>query len=81
MDHRAIERIAQRIVQLQAGLLGDVKPVGAGISELRIDYGPGYRLYFVQRGDVLIVLLCGGDQRTQRRDIARAKALAAEPED
>ena len=81
VDRRVIERIAQRIVRLQAGLLGDVKPVGAGISELRIDYGPGYRLYFVQRGDVLIVLLCGGDKRTQRRDIARAKALATEPED
>ncbi len=81
VDGRAIERIVQRIVRLQAGLLGDVKPVGAGISELRIDYGPGYRLYFVQRGDVLIVLLCGGDKRTQRRDIARAKALATEPED
>ena len=61
VDGRAIERIAQRIVRLQAGLLGDVKPVGAGISELRIDYGPGYQLYFVQRGDVPIVLLCGGD--------------------
>ncbi len=81
VDRRVIEHIAQRIVRLQAGLLGDVKPVGAGISELRIDYGPGYRLYFVQRGDVLIVLLCGGDKRTQRRDIARAKALATEPED
>lgn len=81
VDGRAIERIAQRIVRLQAGLLGDVKPIGAGISELRIDYGPGYRLYFVQRGDVLIVLLCGGNKRTQRRDIARAKALATEPED
>jgi len=66
-DHRAAERIAQRIVRLQA--------------ELRVDYGPGYRLYFVQRGRVLIVLLCGGDKGSQRRDIARAKALAAELED
>jgi putative addiction module killer protein len=56
-------------------LLGDVAPVGEGVSELRIDYGPGYRLYFVQRGVVLIILLCGGDKRTQQRDIARAKAL------
>jgi len=80
MDGRAAERIAQRIVRLQAGLIGDVKPVGEGISELRIDYGPGYRLYFVQRGRVLIVLLCGGDKRSQRRDIARAKTLAAELE-
>lgn len=76
-DTRAAERIAQRIVRLQSGLMGDAKPVGQGISELRIDYGPGYRVYFVQRGQVLIVLLCGGDKRTQRRDIARAKALAA----
>ncbi len=80
MDRRAAERIAQRIVRLQAGLTGDVKPVGEGVSELRIDYGPGYRLYFVQRGRVLIVLLCGGDKRSQRRDVARAKTLAAELE-
>jgi len=80
-DHRAAERIAQRIVRLQAGLMGDVRPVGGGVSELRVDYGPGYRLYFVQRGRVLIVLLCGGDKGSQRRDIARAKALAAELED
>jgi putative addiction module killer protein len=80
VDERAIERIAQRILRLRNGLLGDVKPVGAGVSELRIDYGPGYRLYFVQRGAVLIVLLCGGDKRSQQRDIVRAKALAAELE-
>lgn len=81
MDHRAAERIAQRIVRLQAGLIGDAKPVGDGVSELRVDHGPGYRIYFVQRGRVLIILLCGGDKRSQRRDIARAKALAAELED
>lgn len=68
-------------MRLQAGLLGDVKPVGEDVSELRIDYGPGYRLYFVRKGGALIVLLCGGDKRTQKRDIARAKALAAELED
>jgi putative addiction module killer protein len=79
-DQRAASRIAQRIVRLQAGLVGDVKPVGSGVSELRIDYGPGYRVYFVQQGQVLIVLLCGGDKRSQRRDIARAKTLAAELE-
>jgi len=79
-DRRAVERIAQRIVRLQAGLFGDVKPVGDGISELRVDHGPGYRVYFVQRGPVLIVLLCGGAKRSQKRDIARAKALAAELE-
>ena len=76
-DARAAERIAQRIVRLQSGLFGDVKPVGQGISELRIDYGPGYRLYLVRRGRALIVLLCGGDKRTQQHDIAKAKALAA----
>jgi len=79
-DARAASRIAQRIVRLRNGLLGDVKPVGGGVSELRIDYGPGYRLYLVKRGPMLIVLLCGGDKRTQRRDIAAARALAAELE-
>ena len=80
-DARAAEKIAQRVVRLQSGLFGDVKPVGSGISELRIDYGPGYRVYFVQRGRVLVILLCGGDKRTQARDINKAKALAADLED
>ncbi len=80
-DRRAVERIAQRLVRLQAGLVGDVKSVGGGISELRVDYGPGYRVYFVQRGKVLVILLCGGDKRSQSRDIARARTLAAELED
>ena len=57
------------------GLFSDVEPVGAGISELRIDYGPGYRLYFAQRGSKIILLLCGGDKGSQRRDIAEAQAL------
>jgi putative addiction module killer protein len=74
-DPRAAERIAQRIVRLQAGLFGDAKPVGGGILELRIDYGPGYRAYFVRRGPVIVILLCGGNKRTQKRDIERAKAL------
>jgi len=68
-------------VRLQAGLVGDVKPVGGGVSELRVDYGPGYRLYFVQRGRRLVILLCGGAKGQQRRDIARAKAMAAELEE
>lgn len=80
-DRRAVERIAQRIVRLQSGLIGDAKPVGGGVSELRIDYGPGYRVYFVQRGAVLIILLCGGDKRSQSRDIVRARTLAEELED
>jgi putative addiction module killer protein len=79
-DRRAQERISQRIVRVQAGLLGDVKPVGAGVSELRISYGPGYRLYFAQRGRVLIILLCGGDKGSQARDIKAAKAMAADLE-
>ena len=79
-DRRAIERIAQRIVRLQAGLLGDVRPVGDGVSELRVDFGPGHPLYFVRRGTLLIILLCGGDKGSQRRDIARSQALAAELE-
>jgi putative addiction module killer protein len=80
-DRRAQERIAQRIVRLQSGLIGDAKPVGGGVSELRINHGPGYRVYFVQRGVVLIVLLCGGDKRPQSRDIVKARTLAEELED
>lgn len=79
-DPVAKRRIAARIVRLAAGLLGDVKPVGEGVSELRIDHGPGYRLYFVSQGERLIILLCGGDKKTQQRDIASAKAMAAELE-
>ena len=76
-DRRAAERIALRLVRLQSGLFGDVKFFD-GIGELRVDYGPGYRVYFVQRGDVLVILLCGGDKSTQRRDIARALDMAKE---
>ena len=79
-DQTARARIATRILRVQSGLLGDVKPVGDGVSELRIDHGPGYRLYFVQRGTILVVLLCGGDKKTQTRDIKAAKAMAAELE-
>ena len=75
-DMRAVERIAQRLVRLEYGLLGDVKPVGGKVWELRIDYGPGYRIYFTRRGDEIILLLCGGDKSTQKRDIARAMQMA-----
>ena len=76
-DSRAQARIDIRIRRLELGLPGDVRPVGAGISELRVDYGPGYRVYFVQRGETLIVLLGGGDKRSQTADIKAATALAA----
>jgi putative addiction module killer protein len=77
-DVNAKRRIAQRIVRLQSGLMGDVKPVGDGVSELRVDYGPGYRLYFVTRGAEVVILVCGGDKHTQERDIRRAKLMVAE---
>ena len=80
-DGRAAQRIAQRIVRLQAGLIGDARSVGDSVSELRIDHGPGYRLYFVRKGLVVIILLCGGDKASQKRDIKRAKALVTELED
>ncbi|PJN94468.1 addiction module antitoxin RelB [Amaricoccus sp. HAR-UPW-R2A-40] len=76
-DRTASYRIATRIARVQAGLLGDAKFFD-GIGELRIDYGPGYRLYFVQRGPVVIILLCGGDKSTQSKDIRKAKELAKE---
>jgi putative addiction module killer protein len=79
-DDRARARIAERLLRVQAGNFGDVKPVGDSVSELRIDYGPGYRVYFVRRGPVVIVLLCGGDKRTQTADIKRAKPMVPELE-
>ena len=75
-DDRARARIQARILRLSLGNAGDAKPVGEGISELRVDYGPGYRVYFTQRGDELIVLLCGGDKSSQDKDIKSAKAIA-----
>lgn len=80
-DRRARAKIAARIDRLAFGSLGDVAPVGQGIGELRIRYGPGYRVYFVRRGPTSIVLLCGGDKSTQAKDIEKAKALAAALED
>jgi putative addiction module killer protein len=77
-DRQARARIDVRIRRLSLGNPGDVRPVGEGVSELRIAYGPGYRVYFVQRGQSLVVLLAGGDKRTQDRDIATALELARE---
>lgn len=77
-DERARARILKRLERAGQGNLGDVAPVGGGVSEMRIFYGPGYRVYFVQRGSELIVLLCGGDKSTQSADIEEAKALAKE---
>lgn len=75
-DRRAKTRIQIRIDRLELGLVGDARPIGEGISELRIDYGPGYRVYFVRRGEAVVVLLCGGDKGSQDRDIAAAFRLA-----
>ena len=75
-DLNAQFRIAARIRRVSLGNLGDVKPVGEGVHELRITYGPGYRVYFIQHGDAVIVLLAGGDKSTQKRDIEHAKELA-----
>src|SRR5271157_4172730 len=75
-DERARAMIASRLDRLAFGNAGDVKPVGQGISELRIDYGPGYRVYFLRRGEEIVILLCGGDKSTQEKDIKTAKRLA-----
>lgn len=76
-DRQAVARIAVRIDRLTTGNPGDVKPIGSGLSEMRINYGPGYRVYYMQRGQIVIVLLCGGDKTTQARDIEAAKSLVA----
>lgn len=80
-DLRAQTKILARIERLAIGNPGDVAPVGEGVSEMRIHHGPGYRVYFVQRGDVLVILLCGGDKSSQARDIEAAKALARDLKD
>jgi putative addiction module killer protein len=77
-DEKVRGLIASRLDRLSFGHTGDVEPVGQGISELRIHYGPGYRIYFHQRGNTIIVLLCGGDKSSQAKDIKVAKRLATE---
>ena len=80
-DAAAKARILVRIERLADGNPGDIAPVGEGVSELRIHHGPGYRVYFVRRGEEIVVLLCGGDKSSQTSDIARARKLAKELED
>ena len=77
-DERARALIASRLDRLAYGHAGDVETIGRGVSELRIHYGPGYRIYVQKRGNTIIVLLCGGDKSTQAKDIKAAKRLAAE---
>ena len=79
-DERAKAKISARIHRLANGNAGDVAPVGGGVSELRLHFGPGYRVYFMRHGQTLIMLLCGGDKSTQDRDIKRAKELARDME-
>lgn len=80
-DERARAKVNVRIRRLSLGNPGDVKPVGDGVSELRIDYGPGYRVYFVQRAARLIILLCGGDKGAQANNIETAKSMAKKLKD
>jgi len=80
-DRRAFSRISARLDRLSKGHWGDAKSVGAGVTELRIDYGPGYRLYATRMGRRVVLMLAGGDKSSQRRDIATAQALAKEYHD
>jgi putative addiction module killer protein len=78
-DADAAARIVGRIRRIEQGNPGDAKSVGKGVMEMRIAYGPGYRVYYVRRGALVVILLCGGDKRTQRQDIKRAQEMAEEP--
>ena len=75
-DRRAGARILARLTSAEHGNFGDCEPVGEGVSEMRVHFGPGYRVYFTRSGQTVYVLLCGGDKSSQRRDIERAKAMA-----
>jgi putative addiction module killer protein len=75
-DATAVARIVARIRRMEMGNPGDTKSVGQGVFEMRIDYGPGYRIYYIHRGAQIVILLCGGDKRTQQQDIKRAQKLA-----
>jgi len=77
-DANAVARIVSRIRRMEQGNLGDSKNLGVGLMEMRIDYGPGYRVYYVHKGTAIIILLCGGDKRTQRADIEGARRLMEE---
>ena len=77
-DRKGRARILARLESAQLGNLGDVKAIGAGVREMRVHFGPGYRIYFAQRGRVLVLLLCGGDKSTQARDIAKAHKILRE---
>ena len=77
-DTRAKAKIIVRVRRMSLGNFGDVKPIGSGVSELRISYGPGYRVYFTKQDDTIVILLCGGDKSTQTKDITKAKTLAKE---
>ena len=77
-DRQAINRIVARLLAVEDGHLGDVRPVGDGVSEMRIQYGPGYRIYFIKQQAKLVILLCGGIKDSQRRDIQKAKRMARE---
>jgi putative addiction module killer protein len=80
-DRKAKARIQARIDRMEMGNFGDVAPVGQGVSEMRIFYGAGYRVYFVQRGSIVVILLCGGDKSSQTSDINKAKELVKQLED
>ncbi|EAB9445664.1 type II toxin-antitoxin system RelE/ParE family toxin [Salmonella enterica subsp. diarizonae] len=75
-DSRARSRVLARIDRMREGNFGDAEPIGDGLSEARIHYGPGYRVYFMQQGDVIVVLLCGGDKSSQNKDIKQARRIA-----